>query len=312
MNPFKESDWSVDPKDFVINKDRKCIKAGYQCVYFGIQRSTKHKCVIKQTHQTLKEEKAKRAFDRNIYTLATVDHPVMVPFVGFYEKNNYGFSIEVEIEKGSLLYYLEERRNGHIEPLFDDTHKLIISYGISHLMKHLHEHRIVNRDLKSSNVLLDSKLHPYLTDFGTSLLIDPSIKIDKTLEATTPAYMAPEFHNYPELYSNTFPIDVYSFGITMYELITELPPWQQCRNPFQIIRAVTSGERPEMPQSVPSNWKELITVCWAQEPDCRPTFEDICDVLESDEFVNDSIDRQAFEDYKESLNMTNKQQKEET
>ena len=176
--------------------------------------------------------------------------------------------------------------------------KIIHLYGIAEAMKYLHEHRIINRDLKTPNVLLDSELHPYLTDFGTSKIIDQSIQINQTLQSTTLPYMAPEFIIEPERYSNSFPIDVYSFGITLYELITELPPWPKFTNAFQLFKAVIRGERPEMPPSVPSNWKELITACWAQEPDCRPTFAEICDVLESDEFVNDSIDKQAFEDYK--------------
>ncbi|KAK8837105.1 hypothetical protein M9Y10_037158 [Tritrichomonas musculus] len=298
MKPFIESDWRVDPKEFKIDERRYYINAGYHNIYFATQNSTGHKCIIKKTNTSLKDKHDIRSYDRNIYILATVDHPAIVPFVGFYEKDDFGFSIEEEIEKGNLYHLLEDKRNGHIEPLFDDTHKLIISYGVSQAMKYLHEHRIINRDIKTLNILLDSELHPYLTDFGTSLIIESSFHIGQTLAGSTPAYMAPEFLEDPELYSNTFPIDVYSFGITLYELITELPPWPQCRNPFQVYKAVTSGERPEMPPSVPSNWKKLITMCWEQIPDCRPTFAEICDLLESDEFVNDSIDRQAFEDYK--------------
>ena len=306
MKPFKESDWRVDPKDFKIDESRDFIKAGYQDIYFCTQKTTGYKCVMKKTNCILKDQNMKRAYDRNIYTLATVDHPAIVPFVGFYEKDDYGFSIEEEIEKGDLLHLLKDKMKGHIEPLFDDTHKLIIAYGISHAMKYLHEHRIINRDIKTLNILLDSELHPYLTDFGTSKIIHQSIQISQTLlQSTTPPYMAPEFIIEPERYSNSFPIDVYSFGITLYELITETLLFSHFRNTFKLFVAVTSGQRPGIPSSVPSNWKELITACWAQEPGDRPTFAEICDILESDVFVNDSIDRQVFEDYKRIIHSAN-------
>ena len=298
MKPFKESDWMVDPKDFKIDESRGYVGAEYQNIYLATQNSTGHKCVIKKTNTTLNDEHTKIAYDKYIYVLATVDHPAIVPFFGYYEKNNFVFFIEEEIEKGDLHNLLEDKRNGHIEPLFDDTHKLIISYGISQAMKYLHEHQIINSDLRTSNILLDSELHPYLTDFCTSLINDSSFQIEKTRVGKILAYMAPEFLRNAELYSNTFPIDVYSFGITLYELITELPAWRKFKNFYQICHAVLSGVRPEMPPSVPSNWKKLITMCWQENPDCRPTFAEICDVLESDEFVNDSIDRQVFEDYK--------------
>ena len=298
MKPFKKSDWRVDPKDFKIDESRDRLEVFGQVINFCTKESKRLKCVIKKTTYNLKDENTKIAYDKNIYVLSTVDHPAIVPFVGFYEKDDFGFLIEEEIEKGNLYHLLEDKRNGHIEPLFDDTHKLIISYGVSHAMKYLHEHRIINRDIKTLNILLDSELHPYLTDFGASIIIDPSFPIGQTLADSAPAYMAPEFFEDKERCLITFPADVYSFGITLYELITELPPWPKFTNAFQLFKAVIRGERPEMPPSVPSNWKKLITKCWEQEPDCRPTFAEICDVLESDEFVNDSIDRQAFEDYK--------------
>lgn len=65
------------------------------------------------------------------------------------------------------------------------------------------------------------------------------------------------------------------------------------------MNAVCKGERPEIPSGVPERYVDLITSCWDENPDIRPTFTEICDLLESDEFLNDpEIDRDLFEDYK--------------
>lgn len=295
---FDKSKWKQDPSNFEKDKKRKPIQAGLVAVSFFTEKSTNCKCVIKKTSQSLNEEDARKRFDACIYMLATNEHPAIVPFVGFYEEKNRGYIIEKEIEKGSLSSLIEKVRKGERDPLFDETHKLIISYGISCAMEFLHKKSILHRDLKSGHVLLDSDLHPYLTGFLSSIQIDPSQETREFLCATTPIIMSPEFLKEPETYSVTFPIDVYSYGITLYELITELQPYPNIKSIFQIYKHVSDGGRPEMPETVPENWKKLIERCYSQEPEKRPTFTEICDILESDEFVNDKIDHELFESYK--------------
>ncbi|KAK8839146.1 hypothetical protein M9Y10_027938 [Tritrichomonas musculus] len=307
MIPFNESDWIVDSKDFKRNNNKPKIQTGFNTISFVTQKSTGRKCALYKTNEPLSNSDSKRSYDRARSILATVDHRAIVPFVGFYELNNFGNIITEEIEKGSLQSLLETLRKGNKDPLWDDTHKLIISYGIANAMKYLHERKIIHRDIKPDNILLNSELHPYLCDFSRVKETDNSNSINQTLSGSTPAYMAPEFINEPERYSNTLPIDVYSYGITLCEIITELAPYFHLKNAFQVLSAVISGARPAIPDSVPSHWKELIETCWDEHPDKRPTFARICEILESDEFVNDSIDRRAFEDYKELLQRSQSQ-----
>lgn len=110
--------------------------------------------------------------------------------------------------------------------------------------------------------------------------------------------MAPELFEDPYEYGETFPIDVYSFGMIVYEIVTEHFPYQNIKSKLKIYANVTSGQRPTIPSSVNFNWTELIQACWNQQPEKRPTFTEICNVLESYVFVNDRIDRKLFENYK--------------
>lgn len=300
MIDFDKSKWTLDPSDFAIDKQRKRIQAGYMSSTFSTQKSTSRKCIVKKTNSKLDDDNNTRKFFYTaVSVLATVNHPAIVPFIGFYEEKNHGYIVEEEIEKGSLANMLDKIRKGtNIDPLWDETHKLIILYGISCAMEFLHNKKIIHRDLKPGCILLDSELYPYLTGFTCSKKIDPTIQIDTELAATTPIFMAPEFIEYPENASITFPIDVYSYAIILYETITGLNVFNNIKNVFQIFQAVTNGERPEIPQTTPSNWAILIKRCWSQDPKDRPTFKEICDLLESDEFVTQNIDHGVFENYK--------------
>ena len=235
---FNIEDFRVDPSDFQKDDSRSSIKSGYGSVTFQIQKSTKTKCAVKRTNESLLDVAMKRSFTREIETLARCQHPAIVPFVGFSEKNNYGFIYLVEMSNGSLASFLEKSRKGKRDPRFDDTIKLIISYGVAVSMAYLHSQNRVHRDLKPGNVLLDEHLHPFLTDFGTAKQIDSSIPINQTLAGTTPTIMAPEFIEDPQTYSNTKPLDVYSYAITLYELWTEIPPFNHLKGYFQIFNAV--------------------------------------------------------------------------
>lgn len=107
-------------------------------------------------------------------------HPAIVPFIGFYEENLFGYIVEEEISNGSIDSVLSKIREGSKNPLFDDTHKLIISYGISCAMEYLHHKSIIHRNIGRMNILLDSELHPYLSSFFLSTIVDSSSKKDET------------------------------------------------------------------------------------------------------------------------------------
>ena len=64
---------------------------------------------------------------------------------------------------------------------------------LAHTVHYAHEHRILHRDIKPGNILLDAKGEPHLTDFGLARLVESESTVTRTLEVLgTPSYMAPE------------------------------------------------------------------------------------------------------------------------
>lgn len=190
-------------------------------------------------------------------------------------------------EVGFLSRYIS---NPNKNPCWTLTDKMIIAYGTACAMEYLHYHQIILRFLSPQTIILDSHLNPFIIEFGIIRNLDDEDNINDSL---TLYHLPFEFLENPEACKNSFKIDVYSFGMLLYEIITENELKSQYINVYQIL----DGERPEFPDSTLPNWRDLIKNCWSQDPDERPTFSEICDLFESAFFINSSINRFVFGKY---------------
>lgn len=289
--------FKVDPSDF--KKISKSINGGCASITFMTQISTNKKVVLKQ----YEIRRSSNLFYQAVKTHAICQHKGIIDFVGWNIGNrNKGNLYLKAANKGSLQSIISDCQKGNPDPLFDNTHKLIIAYGVACAMNYLHSMNILHRDIDSGNILLNGKLYPYLSGFSTSIRAD-DVMTEEEIQATTPRIMAPEFLENYEKYSRTKPIDVYSYGMVLYQLLTE----QEINNNesnIVCIEKVIRGERPKFPSdnSPSENWQKLICACWDQVPENRPTFEQICDILETPDFVTPDIDSNLFNIYKNKVN----------
>ena len=109
----------------------------------------------------------------------------------------------------------------------------------------------------------------------------------------TPSYLAPEII---EDYSYTKAGDVYSFGIIVFEILTTERAFSDLTF-IQLLNAVVRGERPTIDKTVPEVYRQLIERCWSQEPEKRPTFDQIVDELQHGEFISPMIDNDSYQEY---------------
>ena len=144
-----------------------------------------------------------------------------------YKFNIKSYSFNLLARNGSLQDILKKIQNHDGPQNYCNTNRQIILIGISRGMKYLHDRNILHRNLKPGNILLDSDFNPHITDFGLSKIVESGHPYSQSLIVGTLPYMAPELFKGNKYSQKT---DVYSFGILMYEVVTDLPPFPDLEN----------------------------------------------------------------------------------
>ncbi|KAG0586014.1 hypothetical protein KC19_2G056700 [Ceratodon purpureus] len=156
-------------------------------------------------------------------------------------------------------------------------------------MEWLHEHNIVHRDLKASNVLVSRGGNILVADFECSIGV-----------IGTGFWRAPEIlqaikdkkvNERPEVFSKE--ADVYAYGMTCYEILTGKVPFGD--HPIWDYSIVLNGGRPELPKYVEDWMRDLMKRCWEHDPKKRPSFKDILNILVTySASVRDDLERERI------------------
>ncbi|GMF09843.1 unnamed protein product [Phytophthora lilii] len=213
-------------------------------------------------------------FRREVSILSRLHHPNVVRFYGvsYYNRVLY---IVTDFCPKSLSGLIENPAAKG--PLEEAVFMKVINQIVSG-MGFLHSRNVVHRDLKPANVLISETDDVNICDFGLSRLIEPDATT-MTAEVGTPSYMAPEMATMGGIQCSTKG-DVYSFGILLYSTWSRSKPYgDQGMNPFQLMTAVVNGLRPVIPINCPPALARLMRSCWHQNPDMRPSFPEISQIL---------------------------------
>ncbi|KAJ9177676.1 hypothetical protein P3X46_012868 [Hevea brasiliensis] len=187
-----------------------------------------------------------REFRAEMETLGKLQHPNIVRILGYCVSGLDRVLIYEFIEKGNLDQWLHYASPGSEQlgnlPLSWETRIKVVK-GIANGLAYLHqlETPIIHRDIKASNVLLDSEFEAHIADFGLARAIDGPHSHVSTQVAGTMGYMPPEYKE--GVTAATVKADVYSFGILMIEIAT--------------------GERPNLPMVL--DGKEVGLIVWARK-----------------------------------------------
>ncbi|CAH9093555.1 unnamed protein product [Cuscuta epithymum] len=190
-------------------------EGGYGFVYKG-KLPDGQEVAIKRLSKS--SEQGVQEFKNEVEVVAKLQHKNLVKLLGFCSDGEERILVYEFVPNKSLDYFLFDPQNQH---LLDWSRRYKIIGGIARGLLYLHEDsrlRIIHRDLKASNILLDTNMNPKISDFGTAKIF----MLDQTEENTcrivgTYGYMPPEYALYGEFSVKS---DIFSFGVLLLEIIS--------------------------------------------------------------------------------------------
>jgi sterile alpha motif and leucine zipper containing kinase AZK len=150
-----------------------------------------------------------------------------------------------------------------------------IALDIARGLAFLHNKGIFHRDLKSLNVLLDEHLHAKLCDFGLAKIKLESSSTASHQKVGTTRWMAPEIMEEQPYTTNA---DIYSYGVTLWEIASRQIPFRDKPEPV-VIRQVCQGKREPIPVDCPAKIAHLIRFCWEHDAAKRFTANQVVEQL---------------------------------
>ncbi|XP_020683490.1 probable leucine-rich repeat receptor-like serine/threonine-protein kinase At3g14840 isoform X1 [Dendrobium catenatum] len=198
-----------------FSSSNKIGEGGFGSVYKGrLADGT----VIAVKQLSSKSSQGNQEFVNEIGMISALQHPNLVKLYGCCIEGNQLLLVYEYMENNSLARALYGPEQYQLKLDWSTRHQICV--GIARGLAYLHEEsmlKIVHRDIKATNVLLDIDLNPKISDFGLAKLDEKGNTHISTRIAGTIGYMAPEYATRGYL---TEKADVYSFGIVALEIIT--------------------------------------------------------------------------------------------
>ncbi|KAG5042094.1 hypothetical protein JHK87_006009 [Glycine soja] len=270
-------------EDFDI---RYCIGTGAYGTVYKAQLPSNRIVALKKLHKAESENPSfYKSFCNETKILTETRHRNIIRLYGFCLHNKCMFLVYEYMERGSLFYNLSI----DVEAQELNWSKRInivkgVAYGLAH-MHHDCTPPIVHRDISSNNILLNSELQAFVSDFGTARLLDCHSS-NQTLPAGTYGYVAPEL---AYTLTVTTKCDVYSFGVVVLETMMG-------RHPAELISSLSEPSiqnkklKDILDLRIPlpffrKDMQEIVLIvtlalaCLSPHPKSRPSMQEIASTM---------------------------------
>ncbi|MBA0846653.1 hypothetical protein Goshw_005167 [Gossypium schwendimanii] len=158
------------------------------------------------------------AFQREVQLISVAVHKNLLRLIGFCTTSSERILVYPFMQNLSVAYQLRDLKPG--SKGLDWPMRKRIAFGAAHGLEYLHEHcnpKIIHRDLKAANILLDDNFEAVLGDFGLAKLVDTKLTHVTTQVRGTMGHIAPEYLSTGKSSEKT---DVFGYGIMLLELVT--------------------------------------------------------------------------------------------
>ncbi|KAI6682671.1 hypothetical protein NL676_036552 [Syzygium grande] len=270
----KFDEWTIDLRK--LNMGAPFAQGAFGKLYRGTYNGEEVaiKILERPENDPERAQLMEQQFQQEVMMLATLKHPNIVRFIGGCRKPMVWCIVTEYAKGGSVRQFLMKRHNRSVPLKLAVRQALDVARG----MEYVHGLGLIHRDLKSDNLLIFSDKSIKIADFGVA-------RIEVQTEGMTPEtgtyrWMAPEMIQHRPY---TQKVDVYSFGIVLWELITGMLPFQNMTAVQAAFAVVNKGVRPIIPADCLPILSDIMTRCWDANPDVRPPFAEVVRMLENAE-----------------------------
>ncbi|KAL8114125.1 hypothetical protein AgCh_021123 [Apium graveolens] len=271
-------------------------EGGYGIVYSGVLTDNTRVAVKNLLNN---RGQAEREFKVEVEVIGRVRHKNLVRLLGYCVEGAYRMLVYDYVDNGNLDQWLHGDV-GEASPLTWDIRMNIIlgtAKGLAYLHEGL-EPKVVHRDIKSSNILLDCQWNAKVSDFGLAKLLGSESSYVTTRVMGTFGYVAPEYACTGMLNEKS---DIYSFGILIMEIITGRNPVDYSRPKGEVnlvdwLKAMVGSRKseevvdpklPEMPSSKALKRILLVALrCVDPAAQKRPKMGHVIHMLEADDLLS--------------------------
>jgi serine/threonine protein kinase len=223
---------------------------------------------------------------KEVASLVKLRHPHITQLIGRAQDKDKTYVLYEKMD-GDLRDLMKARikKQSGKPPPFSPTEELSIIKQIAQGMFYLHQHGIVHGELKCTNLLVKQAgddIDVKVSDFHCSRELGSNERYKPTHRTR---WLPPEAFGHfdlehPPPHDVLKQGDVYSFAMTCCEVVTGGYPFDGIKGDEVVKAMILKGDRPKLPDHLNDNLKSLIEDCSSGNPGNRPSFEEICDLLQ--------------------------------
>jgi eukaryotic-like serine/threonine-protein kinase len=238
----------------------RIARGGMSEVYLGYDRRVKRRVAVKVLYGS--DEAFVRRFEREALAVGALTHDHILPLYDFGEQRPWYYLVMPFVEGGTLRDYLLKRERLTLEEAGSFLEQIAFA------LQYAHDHDVVHRDVKPSNILLRPDGHAYLGDFG---LAKAKMEAESLTHSGsmigTPEYMAPEQSDG----INDYRSDIYSLGIILYQMLVGRVPFIADSPVAVTLRHIQARPTPprQLNSTIPLSIEEIMLKALAKNPDDR-------------------------------------------
>lgn len=255
------------PRKIEWRKGELIGKGSFGKVYMGMNAATGELIAVKQVRiKTTEEQDQAKEIENEIKLMQDLRHPNIVTLLGT-ERTKDKLSILMEYVPGKSLDTLLEKFGAFSEKVIKSYTKQLLE-----ALAYCHSNKVIHRDIKGKNILIDTKGNLKLADFGSAKRVQnligpaaPSVSYNYTPLWTAPEVLTGNYNSR---------VDIWSLGCVIIEMASGKPPWSEhnFENPFRALYHIgNSGSLPKVPDSLSPQAREFLLLCLQRNPEKRPS-----------------------------------------